>query len=120
MRLEIDLLASASASAVVVVEEEEEEEEEEEQAQAQVGALPPEDQEVLVLLDGQLHVAVQRGALAVQHSAQHKVLLWFSLEHELLGYTELFVALHRPAFFSPLQLLSLQQSHQPVPAFPQQ
>ena len=118
MRLEIDLLAAAAAAAVVVVEEKEEEEEE--QAQAQVGALPPEDQEVLVLLDGQLHVAVQRGALAVQHSAQHKVLLWFSLEHELLGYTELFVALHRPAFFSPLQLLSLQQSHQPVPAFPQQ
>ena len=85
MRLEIDLLAAAAAAevvvvvlVVVVVEEEEEEEEEEEQAQAQVGALPLEDQEVLVLLDGQLHVPVQRGALAVQHSAQHEVLLWFS------------------------------------------
>ena len=75
MRLEIDLLAAAAAVAVVVVEEEEEEEE---PAQAQVGALPPEDQEVLVLLDGQLHVAVQRSALVVQHSAQHEVLLWFS------------------------------------------
>jgi len=83
MRLEIDLLASASASAVVVVEEEEEEEEEEEQAQAQVGALPPEDQEVLVLLDGQLHVAVQRGALVVQHSAQHEV--QHSAQHQGMG-----------------------------------
>ena len=120
MRLEIDLLASASAVVVVEEEEEEEVEEEEEPAQAQVGALPPEDQEVLVLLDGQLHVAVQRGALVVQPFSQQQVLLWFSLEHDRLGYTWLFSALHRPAFYSPLQLLSLQQSHQPVPAFPPQ
>ena len=76
MRLEIDLLAAAAAAAVVVVEEKEEEEEE--QAQAQVGALPLEDQEVLVLLDSQLHVAVQRGALVVQPFSQQQVLLWFS------------------------------------------
>jgi len=81
VRLEIDLLAAAAAAAVVVVEEKEEEEEE--QAQAQVGALPPEDQEVLVLLDGQLHVAVQRGALVVQHSAQHEV--QHSAQHQGMG-----------------------------------
>jgi hypothetical protein len=77
VRLEIDLLAAAAAAVAVVVEEEEEEEEEE-PAQAQVGALPLEDQEVLVLLDSQLHVAVQRGALVVQPFSQQQVLLWFS------------------------------------------
>ena len=78
MRLGIDLLASAASAAVVEEEEEEEEEQAQEQAQAQVGALPLEDQEVLVLLDSQLHVAVQRGALVVQPFSQQQVLLWFS------------------------------------------
>ena len=68
----MDLLAAAAAAAAAEEEEEEEEEEEQaqEQAQAQVGALPLEDQEVLVLLDGQLHVAVQRGALVIQPFSQ--------------------------------------------------